>query len=89
MARSCIISTGIYKVDKTGINATDDFLAVEEPLEIRIRYGIPPEQVTKRIYVTMRTPGYDEELATGFLFTEGIIKNVHDITGVKHCDNSD
>ena len=88
MARSTI-STGIYKVDKTGINATDDFLAVEEPLEIRIRYGIPPEQVTKSISVTMRTPGNDEELATGFLFTEGIIKNVHDITGVQHCDNSD
>lgn len=89
MARSSIISTGIYKVDETGINATDDFLAVEEPLEIRITYGIPPEQVTKSISVTMRTPGNDEELATGFLFTEGIIKNVHEISAVKQSNGTD
>jgi FdhD protein len=43
----------------------DDFLAGEEPLEIRIgRHSLG---------ITMRTPGHDEELVTGFLFTEGII----------------
>jgi len=44
--------------------AERDELAVEEPLEIRIG-GRP-------IAVTMRTPGHDEELALGFLLSEGI-----------------
>jgi FdhD protein len=41
-----------------------DEIAVEEPLEIRIG-GRP-------VAVTMRTPGHDEELAVGFLLSEGI-----------------
>jgi FdhD protein len=41
-----------------------DFVAVEEPLEIRIE-GIP-------VAVTMRTPGHDEELALGFAVGEGL-----------------
>ncbi|HWT24284.1 MAG TPA: formate dehydrogenase accessory sulfurtransferase FdhD [Solirubrobacteraceae bacterium] len=43
----------------------EDVVAVEEPLEIRVD-GAP-------LAVTMRTPGHDEELALGFLFTEGLI----------------
>jgi FdhD protein len=43
----------------------EDFVAVEEPLEIRVD-GAP-------LAVTMRTPGHDEELALGFLYTEGLI----------------
>lgn len=42
-----------------------DYVAVEEPLEIRV--GDTP------LAVTMRTPGHDEELAVGFLYTEGLI----------------
>src|SRR5208337_2873422 len=42
-------------------------LAVEEPLEIRLG--------GRRFTVTMRTPGHDEELAAGFLFTEGFISS--------------
>jgi FdhD protein len=43
----------------------EDFLAAEEPLEMRAgRYSLG---------VTLRTPGNDEELVAGFLFTEGII----------------
>ena len=42
-----------------------DELAEEEPLESRVR--------GRAVSVTMRTPGNDAELATGFLLTEGII----------------
>jgi len=42
-----------------------DFVAVEEPLEIRVD-GRP-------LAVTMRTPGDDEHLAAGFLHGEGLI----------------
>jgi FdhD protein len=44
--------------------AAQDFVAVEEPLEIRI--GGEP------VAVTMRTPGHDEELALGFAVGEGL-----------------
>ncbi len=44
----------------------EDYLAAEEPLEIRI--GADP------LSVTMRTPGHDIELAAGFLFTEGLVQ---------------
>ncbi len=43
-----------------------DQVAVEEPLEIRID--------GKALLVTMRTPGEDEELALGFLYGEGLIR---------------
>ena len=42
----------------------DEWIPVEEPLEIRI--GGEP------VAVTMRTPGDDEELALGFCLTEGL-----------------
>ena len=57
----------------------DDLLAVEEPLEIRIVYGDEISRQQKNISITMCTPGHDEQLATGFLFTEGIIKNKEDV----------
>jgi len=53
----------------------DDFLAAEEPLEIRI--GKNP------LSVTMRTPGHDVELAAGFLFTEGLVQRREQIVALE------
>jgi FdhD protein len=52
-----------------------DDLACEEPLEIQVD--------TRAVSVTMRTPGHDEELAVGFLLTEGLIRARDDIAKVE------
>src|SRR5260370_17028566 len=59
-----------------------DELSVEEPLEIRV--GMPRNGgwQWQSLAVTMRTPGADIELAAGFLFTEGIIRNEYEIADI-------
>ena len=54
-----------------------DALAEEEPLEIRVR--------GRAISVTMRTPGHDDELAAGFLLTEGLVHARADISNIEPC----
>ncbi len=64
---------------------TEDVLAVEEPLEIRIGFVENDKRKHQTISITMRTPGDDFELAAGFLFTEGIIDSPKHIANIKHC----
>lgn len=59
-----------------GGDALDDSVVIEEPLEIRV--GERP------LSVTLRTPGEDIELATGFAITESIVKRADDIREVRH-----
>jgi FdhD protein len=66
-------STDITKVSGLLRESIADQLAIEEPLEISLNFKASVERITKNIAVTMRSPGHDEELATGFLFTESII----------------
>ena len=82
---SSILKHSIIKVNADHTLATLDTLAIEEPLEIRLAYGDKLNRTVKNISVTMRTPGNDAELATGFLFTEGIIKHQNDLASVAHC----
>lgn len=62
-----------------------DCVAVEEPLEIRLGYETAKGRAETSISITMRTPGNDAELATGFLFTESVIRSPSDIALVKPC----
>ena len=60
-------------------NSIEDFVAVEEPLEIRIE--------NRSIAIVMRTPGHDQELTAGFLLSEGAIKNSKEIFEISECIN--
>lgn len=60
-------------------NSLLDAVAVEEPLEIRLSV----DGFTLRIATTMRTPGNDKELALGFLWSEGLIRDIESIQSVK------
>lgn len=61
--------------------SSTDSVVVEEPLEIRIKRGAIEDQLG----ITMRTPGADLELATGFLWGEGFLTSAQDLIGVKVC----
>jgi FdhD protein len=85
MTKSTVYPIKITKVNESFFQYADDLLAVEEPLEIRIGFGNKVNRNQKNISVTMRTPGHDFELALGFLFTEGIIENIEQISQIKYC----
>ncbi len=75
MSARKIITVPIQKIENASDSTADDLLAVEEPLEIRIGQ--------RNVAITMRTPGNDEELAAGFLFTEGIVRERASIMEIK------
>ena len=62
-------------------NETEDWVAREEPLEIRVK--------GESIVVTMRTPGHDKELAIGFLLAEGVITNSSDVLEIAYCQQGE
>jgi FdhD protein len=73
--------TQVSEWDDGKLRRKDDYLAAEEPLEIRV--GDDP------LSVTMRTPGHDHELAAGFLLTEGLIQNREQILNLETAEPQD
>lgn len=57
--------------------ASRDHVVVEEPLSLLLD--------DDPLAITMRTPGHDRELATGFLLAEGIIASAEDLLGLAPC----
>lgn len=73
-----ITEVRVQKVDSAGAaREVADVAAREEPLEIRVE--------GRAVAVVMRTPGHDEELAAGFLVSEGVVKHPRDILEVSQC----
>ena len=84
-----IVIKNITKVNGEKSEECLDSVAVEEPLEISISVLKSTRPITnKNISITMRTPGNDEDLATGFLFTEGIIVSADQIASTNRDPNS-
>ena len=77
-------------IDVSKVHGPDQFsqsdsVAVEEPLEIQLCAPSAEDSAARIISITMRTPGHDEELALGFLFTEGIITGPDQVASATHC----
>jgi FdhD protein len=75
-----------YKVLKFRSNNSkevDDQISIEEPLEIIIRYKDKENWVENTISITMRTPGDDEDLVRGFLFSERVIEKINYIESIE------
>jgi len=79
IAPSAIAKVKVQKTDSE--SSTSDSVVVEEPLEIRIKRGSAEEQLG----ITMRTPGNDLELAAGFLWGEGFLKDASELLSVIVC----
>ena len=77
----------IIRVGLDSKESKPDLVVSEEPLEIRIAHGLEGDRKQFSLSVTMRTPGNDEALCVGFLFTEGIINSMNDVMSVKYCED--
>lgn len=59
------------------VSPRSDVVIAEEPLEIRLG--------GKSLVITMRTPGHDFDLASGFLVSEGVVARRDDIRAIRYC----
>jgi FdhD protein len=79
-----VVQTGILKVRGDAVSFTRDRVAVERPLQIRVRVGDQPERV---LSTTMRTPGEDPALAAGFLYAERVLRDRTGVLGLHQLDS--
>ena len=89
MPRTPVTSAEVERVTREGREETSDLVAVEEPLQIILEHGEGHARNETPLAMTMRTPGQDGDLVTGFLFAEGVIERTADLIAVRHCSRSD
>ena len=78
------IKYNVSRLKNSKLEEIKDFVSVEEPLEMRLKYKKNNKWEVENISITMRTPGNDEDLIKGFLFNERIITNINDIESIEH-----
>ena len=77
------IKYNITKLKGSNRQEVQDSISVEEPLEMSLKFKIKDKWNTENISITMRTPGNDEDLISGFLYNERIIENINEIEKVE------
>ncbi len=86
-------NTPIYKRKivkvQVGISTTElDAVAIEAPFEIKLSFLEANKKETLPLAITMRTPGADQALGYGYLFTEGIIGKKEDVIAWQQLENT-
>ncbi|NND34301.1 MAG: formate dehydrogenase accessory sulfurtransferase FdhD [Saprospiraceae bacterium] len=77
----------IKKYDDGRFTEIPDPVSVEAPLQISLRHGKFGQRSTVKLAMTMRTPGQDDLLASGYLFTENLIQHRNDIVQMRHLSD--
>ena len=77
------IKYNITKLKGSNKEEVQDHISVEEPLEMSLKFKKDGNWNTENISITMRTPGNDENLISGFLYNERIIENINEIEKVE------
>ena len=77
------IKYNITKLKDSNTEEIKDFVSVEEPLEMNLKFKIDGEWRIENLSITMRTPGNDKDLISGFLFNEKIIESIDEIEKVE------
>lgn len=75
----------IRRVEGGALSEEADLVVTEEPLEIRLGHGPEHKRAEFSLSVTMRTPGHDQALCMGFLYTEGLIQSASEVVSLKYC----
>ena len=73
----------IIKFRSGNSNKVNDQISIEEPLEIILKYKDKENWIQNTISITMRTPGDDEDLVSGFLFNERVIEKIDYIENIE------
>jgi FdhD protein len=77
------IKYNITKLKGSKKEEAQDHISVEEPLEMSLKFKKGINWNIENISITMRTPGNDEDLISGFLYNEIIIENINEIEKVE------
>tara|TARA_B100000131_G_scaffold188275_1_gene181238 strand:- start:240 stop:1082 length:843 start_codon:yes stop_codon:yes gene_type:complete len=77
------IKYNITRLKDSSVKEVKDSVSVEEPLEMNLRYKSNGTWKMENLSITMRTPGHDEDLISGFLFNERIIDDIKQITKIE------
>tara|TARA_B100000029_G_scaffold314595_1_gene307001 strand:+ start:455 stop:1291 length:837 start_codon:yes stop_codon:yes gene_type:complete len=77
------IKYNVIKLKNNNKEELKDYVSVEEPLEMNIRFKKNGIWKTENLSITMRTPGNDEDLIAGFLFNEKIIDNFNQLEKIE------
>ena len=77
------IKYNVIKLKNSSTEEIKDFVSIEEPIEMSLKYKLNGKLITEHLSITMRTPGHDEDLISGFLFNERIIENFSEIENVE------
>src|SRR5215813_8705613 len=80
MTRHSVERHRLWRVRQGRRRRVSDWIVVEEPLEIRVN--------GESLAVIMRTPGHDIELAAGFCLTEGVVRSLDAVGGIRQCGSN-